>query len=235
MAKIFNCICGILFLCSCHNSSVHEISVEQIEPTKLDSAKKDIPVQVDTTFADTATVVIEIKKDTVVEQMPSGKKDTVIVKQEAKPSLQKIYTSFIGVREKTGNNDGVEVEMFLKSVGLGKGYAWCAAFVKYCLLQANVKAAEKINGMALSAVNYSEMVYNKGKKIKDIKAGDVGTLYYPSLKRIGHTFFIDKEINSSIYESVEGNTNGGGSRDGDGVYRRKRSYNSTYNISRWIK
>jgi len=32
------------------------------------------------------------------------------------------------VREATGNNDGVEVERYLKSVGLIKGYSWCAAY-----------------------------------------------------------------------------------------------------------
>lgn len=37
-----------------------------------------------------------------------------------------------GVREKTNNNDGKEVEMFLRYVGLPKGNPWCAAFISYC-------------------------------------------------------------------------------------------------------
>ncbi|HRO18524.1 MAG TPA: hypothetical protein PLU07_10055, partial [Ferruginibacter sp.] len=63
--------------------------------------------------------------------------------------------------------------------------------------------------------------------------GDVFTLYYAHLKRIGHTGFHHKKINSSVYESVEGNTNAAGSREGDGVYKKKRSYNATHSISRW--
>ena len=43
--------------------------------------------------------------------------------------IAETYTSQIGVREATGRNDGKQVELYLKSVGLGKGYAWCAAFV----------------------------------------------------------------------------------------------------------
>lgn len=40
------------------------------------------------------------------------------------------------VREKTGKNDGVEVEMYLRSIGLGKGYAWCVAGQYWCEDQA---------------------------------------------------------------------------------------------------
>lgn len=227
MAKIYYCIFCILFLFSCDNNRVSKVGVE----SKLDSAKADIPVQVDTTYADTAKVVQEMDTSTKpaeqleeirhVDEIPSNSK------------LQEIYTSFIGIREKTGNNDGPEVEMFLRSVGLGKGYAWCAAFVKYCMLEAGIKSAEKMNGMALSCENKKNMVFQKGIHLKEAMPGDVFTLYYARLGRIGHTGFFDKEINSSIFESVEGNTNNQNSREGDGVYRRKRSYNATYSISRW--
>lgn len=42
----------------------------------------------------------------------------------------------IGVHEQGGNNRGPEVDQFLASIGLGPGYAWCAAFVYYCFRQA---------------------------------------------------------------------------------------------------
>lgn len=231
MAKIPYCIFGILlFFISCTN----RVSTPGLE-TKKDSAIADIPVLVDTTYADTATVqVIDTVIVDIVTETPV--KDTVaviIVTEKAYPELTTVYRKYIGVREKTGNNDGPEVEMFLKSVGLGKGYPWCAAYVKYCMLEAGIKSAEVMNGMALSTVNKKNMVYSAGKKIKDPLPGDVFTLYYPSLKRIGHTGFFDKSVNSTVFETVEGNTNAQNSREGDGVYRRKRSYNATYNISRW--
>jgi len=37
-----------------------------------------------------------------------------------------------GARELTGNNDGERVEEYLSYTGLGKGYAWRAAFVSWC-------------------------------------------------------------------------------------------------------
>lgn len=145
--------------------------------------------------------------------------------------LVSTYYKQIGVREATGHNDGKMVEVYLRSVGLGKGYAWCAAFVKWCLDEAGIP--NTLNAMALSAHNPANLVLYKNKKYKQPQAGDVFTLYYASLKRIGHTGFFDKPINSSIYETVEGNTNEAGSREGDGVYKKKRSYNATFSISRW--
>lgn len=41
---------------------------------------------------------------------------------------EEIAFTQLHVRELTGRNDGPEVEKYLKSVGLGKGYAWCMAF-----------------------------------------------------------------------------------------------------------
>lgn len=234
MAKIFYSILCVLFLLSCNNNRVPEAGIE----SKLDSAIADIPVQVDTTFADTSKVVADTIQYAPVKNISvePDQKNEEIEQVELIPvnlRLQEIYTSFIGVREKTGKNDGKEVEKFLRSVGLGPGYAWCAAFVKYCMLEAGIKAAEKINGMALSCENKKNMVFQKGKHLKDAKAGDVFTLYYAKLGRIGHTGFYNKPVNSSIFETVEGNTNMAGSREGDGVYRKKRSYNATWSISRW--
>ena len=144
-----------------------------------------------------------------------------------------IYTSQIGVVEATGRNDGKQVEAYLKAVNLGKGYPWCAAFVKWCFVQLGTK--NKINAMALSCDRPGHYVYFKGNKIRTPQPGDVFTLYYAKLKRIGHTGFFDKDVNGKIYRSVEGNTNSAGSREGDGVYIKYRSYKATYSINRWLE
>lgn len=242
MAKIYCGILGILLLCSCNRNRVPTPSVESgfeqtiIERTEAvqDSirdikALEDIPVWVDTTFADTA--VINPPAVIIIKTIQANKPP--VVKIIKKPTLQEIYSSYIGVRELTGKNDGPQVEKFLKTVGLGKGYPWCAAFVKYCLLEAGVSSAISINGMALSTENKKHFVYRARGQIEPPRTGDVGTLYYASLKRIGHTFFYDKKVNASVYESVEGNTDDAGSREGGGVYRKKRSLNATHSISRW--
>lgn len=148
------------------------------------------------------------------------------------PSIVEVYNSQIGVRELTGNNDGKQVEIYLKSVGLGKGYPWCAAFVKWCYLQAGIKT--NINAMALSVNQRQRWVYANNRLIEEPKRGDAFTLYYPSLARIGHTGFYDGRLNTSIYSTVEGNTNGAGSREGNGVYRKYRSFKATYSINKFV-
>lgn len=50
--------------------------------------------------------------------------------------IRQIYSAEIGVREKTGKNDGDRVEEYLAITNLGKGYAWCAAFVSWVFSEA---------------------------------------------------------------------------------------------------
>lgn len=144
--------------------------------------------------------------------------------------IEQVYLSQVGVREATGRNDGKEVEKYLRSVGLGKGYAWCAAFVHWCLNEADVK--NNITAWSPTAHNAQNVVWNGKRFIKEPQPGDVFTLYFPSLKRIAHTGFYHRTVNASVYETVEGNTNSEGSREGDGVYKKKRSFNSTHSITR---
>jgi len=140
---------------------------------------------------------------------------------------------FLDVREATGKNDGPEVEMFLKSVGLGKGYSWCAAFVHYVLDQCGVK--NTINAWSPTAHNAKNLVYWNGRQYSTPMPGDVFTIWSYSRKRIAHTGFVHSQTSDRFYTSIEGNTNDGGSFNGDGVYKRRRSYKQTYSITRWTK
>lgn len=184
------------------------------------------------------TTIIDVEPNETIEVITKGKdKDSVIQSPTKKitirDSLEKVFLSYVGVRERTGHNDGKEVEMFLKSVGLKKGYSWCSAFVSYCFKQVGINTT--ITAWSPTAENKADIVYKKNKFYREPLSGDVGTLYYQSLGRIGHTFFYYKRHNEKMYKSVEGNTNGEGSRNGDGVYIKYRSFRGTYSISNWIK
>lgn len=145
--------------------------------------------------------------------------------------LDSVYNSYVGVRELTGKNDGKEVELFLKSCGLGKGYAWCSCFVRHCLDVAKIK--NTVTAWSPNAENRKNIIFEKGVFWKSPMKGDVFVIYYPSLKRVGHTGFFDGMINKKTFYSVEGNTNSAGSREGDGVYRKIRSFNAIKTITRW--
>lgn len=146
------------------------------------------------------------------------------------------YRAQIGVRELTGHNDGTQVETYLKTVGLQRGYAWCAAFIKWNLIQGKVAAASQIDGAAASCYRKGYTVFFNHRWGGEPQPGDVFTLWFRSLNRIGHTGFWDGWANrkEGTVITVEGNTNSGGSRNGDGVYRRIRQAGSMYAVSRWI-
>ena len=154
--------------------------------------------------------------------------------QPVRDSLCAIVESQVGIREKTGNNDGMEVEMYLRSVGLGKGYAWCAAFTTWCHDQVGIP-----NPQSAWSPNWGkrekQLLYMKnGLNLQfPVKSGCVFTLYYSNLKRIGHVGFIMYE-DANYYYTIEGNTNASGSRLGDGVYKKKRSKKSVYTISDFV-
>jgi hypothetical protein len=64
--------------------------------------------------------------------------------------------------------------------------------------------------------------------------GDVFSIYNSSLRRIGHIGIIEQVMPSGKFIiTIEGNTSGGGSREGHGVYRLTRSVKNIYSFARW--
>ena len=146
--------------------------------------------------------------------------------------VRKTYTAELGVRE-TGFNKGKRVEEYLKAAKLPPGNAWCAAFPTWVFIQCNIKAV--VSGYSPNWFQ-SNVVYKRDDNINrnySVAAGDVFGLYFESKKRIAHVGFIDKQ-DGNYYITVEGNTNEAGSREGDGVYRKRRHIKTIYAISRWI-
>jgi len=71
-------------------------------------------------------------------------------------------------------------------------------------------------------VGMTNVIYHRGREeipsdVKDC----VFSLYYKNLGRIGHVGFVESKTNGGFI-TVEGNTNGKGEREGDGVHRKKR-------------
>ena len=122
----------------------------------------------------------------------------------------------------------------MKAANLKAGNAWCAAFITWTFKRCNIKAV--ISGYSPNWFQ-SNVVYKRDDNINrnySPRIGDVFGLYFESKKRIAHVGFIDKQ-DGNYYITVEGNTNEAGSREGDGVYRKRRHKKTIYAISRWIK
>ena len=144
------------------------------------------------------------------------------------------YSSHVGVRELTGRNDGPAVERFLAATGLPKGHPWCAAFVRYCFDQINVKTT--ITAWSPTSTPRHRMIWHKGKVLRKApEPGDVFSIYYANLRRIGHTGFVDGWPEGSPYAAtVEGNTNAQNSREGNGCYRRIRLKRNLHAVADWL-
>jgi len=149
-------------------------------------------------------------------------------------TLQAVYLSQVGVREATGNNDGQEVEAYLKSTGLDKGYAWCASFVTWCHIEADIEAVKSAWSPAWFT-DTSRVVYRQSWQDNQFTSqpGQVFGLNFSSKKRVAHVGFIDYEDRDNYY-TIEGNTNTAGSREGDGVYKKIRPKKSIYIISDYV-
>ena len=150
--------------------------------------------------------------------------------QDVRAKLVNTAYKYVGVREKTGNNDGKDVEAILARVGLPPKNPWCAA-LQYCIHNdEGVKAPKSGYSPDWFKTN---VVYNKKKmsltKFKSQK-GQVCGFYIPSKGRIGHVGMIVGEM-GNFYITIEGNTNDAGSDEGEGCYKKLRSKESISMIS----
>ena len=164
----------------------------------------------------------------VLEVIPTF--DSTTRQREA---LVELAITQLKVREKTGHNDGVEVERYLKSVDLRRGDAWCAAFISWLHIEKNIPNPESGYSPDWFRAN---VVYRRGEKRMTSfisKTGQVIGLYIESKGRIGHVGMIESE-NRLHYNTIEGNTNGAGSDEGDGVYRKIRKKETISVISDFV-
>lgn len=153
-------------------------------------------------------------------------------KSEVRYKLVQNLETQLKVREVTPNK-GPMVDLYLHSVGINQPAAWCAAFVSYNLQQ--LKIPNPKSAWSPDYAKPKDLIYkSKGIKGKP-QTGDVVTYYYTNLGRVGHVGFYVTRDKDGYMITIEGNTNGGGSREGDGVYKKKRDFSKAYAISRYIK
>lgn len=149
-------------------------------------------------------------------------------------ALIEIARSKIGVTEKGGNNRGPEVQEFQDAASYlpGTGWAWCAAFVGWCFDRlAERYALPFATPEGAGAFWYEDWARAQGVKVlpgsSKVKAGD---LIIYSFSHIG--IATADETASGTFLCVEGNTNGEGSREGDGVYEKRRGKSQVRSIIR---
>lgn len=120
------------------------------------------------------------------------------------------------------NNKGPGVKKYLNSVGLGEGYAWCMAFVYWCVQEVSrdygVSNSLKKTGGVLDQWNSCEKL-----RVTTPQPGDVFIMDFG--KGMGHTGIVVEVRGDSIL-TIEGNTNDEASREGYIVAEKKRKISS---------
>jgi len=148
---------------------------------------------------------------------------------DVRRKAMEIALSQVGVREVGGNNRGPDVEKYLASVGLGPGYAWCAAFVVWCYREATLRTSGGIALPLRRTAKVSRLWQHAPDRWKSAEPS-IGAVYIhledpedPDSE--GHTGIVTSFTDRSLM-CVEGNTNAAGSRLGDQVrvHPRPRSY-----------
>ena len=151
---------------------------------------------------------------------------------EKRDKLVHLVKSQVGIHEIT-ENDSPEIRKFLAHVGIYKPAYWCVAWVSYDLSAIGVQ-----NPRSAWSPDYArpkDIIWTpKNQKIKPLP-GDVPTIYYSKLGRVGHGCFYLETDKSGWFKTGEGNANQKLSRTGGEVCILKRDPQKIYAISRFIK
>lgn len=145
-------------------------------------------------------------------------------------AIVEIATAEIGVEEINGTNSGKRVKEYQSATDLGgTGWPWCAAFVCWVVWDALVKCGVKetktfkrpksAGAWAMEAWSLAQDNTTSTKKPHrdDIIAGDIVIFKF---SHIG--FAISAPDKNGFVTTIEGNTDGAGSREGGAVLRKKR-------------
>jgi hypothetical protein len=139
-----------------------------------------------------------------------------------KEKALQIAVTQLGVQENPkGSNSGKEVNEYLKSVGLGKGFSWCAAFIYWCFNKAalDLKVTNPLikTGGVLAHWNQADKKY---RVTTSPEPGDIFIMDFG--KGLGHTGIVESTTASHI-NTIEGNaSDANGGREGYIVTRKSR-------------
>jgi hypothetical protein len=130
-----------------------------------------------------------------------------------------IAQRFVGTRE-VRKNSGPDIDRWLSWVRLPPGNPWCMAFVYGCYEMAatelGVTNPFPRTGSVWGVWNTAEDLW------KSDRSSQGAVFIHISTENTGHCGFI-LGVDGDEYLTVEGNTNDAGSREGDGVYLKRRS------------
>lgn len=126
-------------------------------------------------------------------------------------------SSQVGVTEVGGNNRGPTVEEYLRAVGLGPGFAWCAAFTYWCF---RVGANRVVLVNPCPRTGGGLRMWQLADPVCHVDAPARGRIYVLDHgKGQSHVGIIESVNADGTITEISGNTNEAGSREGNAVAR----------------
>jgi len=141
----------------------------------------------------------------------------------------------LGVEEVNGTNSGKRVEEYQAATWLdGTGWPWCAAFVCWCFREVgDPPSLDGSRPQTAAAWGFEKWATKNGltlvkpfKPSLGVKAGDI-VMY-----KFSHIGIAAQDSSWGYVKVVEGNTNSAGSREGGGVFLKKRKLSQIRSVVR---
>lgn len=130
-----------------------------------------------------------------------------------------IAVSYLGTKE-TGPNTGPDVDLFLASVGLSPGHPWCAAFLFYCYMRAAAKLGIVNPCPRTAGALKMWRLSDPECRTQEPARGRIFVLDTGAPGGHGHVGLVETVRPNGTIDSIEGNTNAAGSREGNAVARK---------------
>lgn len=146
-----------------------------------------------------------------------------------------IALKYIGQTEKPGNSgfNDAEFEEKMKAVGFQKSHAWCSYFAELVFKEAYPDNKELDKLFSASAVQTFKNFSNSAYVIGELPSENWLVIWQmqkdgkPQWQ--GHVGIVAKVIDHETFESIEGNTNDGGGREGYIVAKKLRKVKKVQN------
>lgn len=159
-------------------------------------------------------------------------------------NIIKTAHDYIGQREKPNNSgfQNIEFQKKMEEVGWDSGEAWCASFAKLVWLEAYKNSPERIaeieklfsKSATKTYQNFDESDWKtQNPDGTPILAPQEGALVVWRMGNTwaGHIGIVCKVISKTEFETIEGNTNDAGGREGIEVAHKRRFVTRTFSTT----
>lgn len=160
-----------------------------------------------------------------------------IEEKDARTLSVEVGKILVGIKEKTGRNDGYLVNLIQKTCGGISGWAWCMYFVQSCIAYAELKTGLKSKIKPSGSCADVRINSTPDMKVQNIPLPGAVAIWIHA-NGSGHTALV-VAADESVFYATEGNTGGGVDpdgkivRDGQGSYYTKRSMHPTGEMKLW--